>query len=42
MLETRAVLYGEVATLTVHTGGREPADVVAEVLAGLPGERTGR
>jgi shikimate kinase len=42
MLETRAVLYGEVATLRVHTGGREPADVVAEVLAGLPGERAGR
>jgi len=42
MLETRAALYGEVATLTVHTGSREPADVVAEVLAGLPGERAGR
>ena len=37
MLETRAPLYGEVATLTVHTGDREPADVVAEVLAALPG-----
>jgi shikimate kinase len=37
MLETRAPLYGEVATLTVHTGNREPADVVAEVLAALPG-----
>ena len=36
MLETRAPLYGEVATLTVHTGDREPADVVAEVLAALP------
>ncbi len=34
MLETRAPLYGEVATLTVHTGSREPADVIAEV-AGL-------
>jgi shikimate kinase len=37
MLETRAPLYGEVATLTVHTGNREPADVVAEVLAAIPG-----
>jgi shikimate kinase len=37
MLETRAPLYGEVATMTVHTGSREPEDVVAEVLAALPG-----
>jgi shikimate kinase len=37
MLETRAPLYGEVATLTVHTGNREPEDVVADVLAALPG-----
>ena len=37
MLETRAPLYGEVATMTVHTGDRAPADVVAEVLAALPG-----
>ena len=37
MLETRAPLYGEVATLTVHTGKREPQDVVAEVLAAMPG-----
>jgi shikimate kinase len=37
MLETRAPLYGEVATLTVHTGKRGPADVVAEVLAAIPG-----
>jgi shikimate kinase len=42
MLETRAVLYGEVATLTVRTGGRDAADVVAEVLDALPGERAGR
>jgi shikimate kinase len=42
MLETRAPLYGEVATLTVHTGGRTPEDVVAEVLAALPRTRTGR
>jgi shikimate kinase len=37
MLETRAPLYGEVATSTVRTGGRTPADVLAEVLAALPG-----
>jgi shikimate kinase len=42
MLETRAPLYGEVATLTVQTGGRTPEDVVAEVLAALPTTRTGR
>ncbi|MCU1605531.1 MAG: aroK [Modestobacter sp.] len=35
MLETRAPLYGEVATLTVPTGGRPAEDVVAEVLAVL-------
>jgi shikimate kinase len=37
MLEQRAPLYGEVATLTVATGGRTPEDVVAQVLAALPG-----
>jgi shikimate kinase len=42
MLETRAPLYGEVATLTVPTGGRTPENVVAEVLAALPGARTTR
>jgi shikimate kinase len=42
MLETRAPLYGEVATLTVQTGSRTPEDVVAEVLAVLPATRTGR
>lgn len=42
MLETRAPLYGEVATLRVQTGGRPPEDVVAEVLAALPSARTGR
>ena len=42
MLETRAPLYGEVATLTVSTGGREPADVVAEVLSVLPTKPAGR
>jgi shikimate kinase len=35
MLETRAPLYGEVATHTVSTGGREPGEVVAEVLVDL-------
>jgi len=34
MLEQRAPLYAEVATATVATAGREPADVIAEV-AGL-------
>jgi shikimate kinase len=33
MLESRAPLYGEVSTHTVHTGGREPGDVIAEVSA---------
>ena len=42
MLETRAPLYGEVATLAVATGGREPADVATEVLAVLRTERAGR
>ena len=42
MLETRAPLYGEVATLTVPTGGREPADVVADVLGALPTKPAGR
>jgi shikimate kinase len=42
MLETRAPLYGEVATLTVQTGSRTPEDVLAEVLSALPVARTGR
>ncbi len=42
MLETRAPLYGEVATLTVQTGGRTPEDVVADVLAALSVARSGR
>jgi shikimate kinase len=42
MLETRAPLYGEVATLTVHTGGRTPAEVLADVLAALPSSAAGR
>jgi shikimate kinase len=33
MLEQRAPLYGEVATATVATAGREPAEVIAEVAA---------
>jgi shikimate kinase len=33
MLEARAPLYGEVATHTVPTGGREPGDVIADVAA---------
>jgi shikimate kinase len=37
MLEDRAPLYAEVATCTVVTSDREPADVVAEVLTALPG-----
>ena len=32
MLEARAPLYAEVATVTVETGGRTPGDVIAEVL----------
>jgi shikimate kinase len=35
MLEARAPLYAEVATRTVFTGGREPAEVVDEVLAAV-------
>lgn len=42
MLEARAPLYDEVATVTVATGGREPADVVADVLAALPTKPAGR
>jgi shikimate kinase len=42
MLEARAPLYAEVATVTVPTGGREPADVVAEVAGALHGKVTGR
>ena len=39
MLEQRAPLYQEVATGTVATGGRELADVVAEVLDLLGADR---
>jgi shikimate kinase len=37
MLEARAPLYAEVATVQVPTGGREPGEVVADVLAALAG-----
>jgi shikimate kinase len=33
MLEVRAPMYGEVATATVPTGGREPGEVIAAVAA---------
>ncbi|SHH28143.1 shikimate kinase [Geodermatophilus nigrescens] len=36
LLEQRAPLYAEVATVVVPTGGRTPDDVVADVLAALP------
>jgi shikimate kinase len=36
MLEQRAPLYREVATLMVATSDREPGDVVAEILGALP------
>jgi shikimate kinase len=39
MLEERAPLYREVATYTVATSGREPAEVVAEVLAILSSQQ---
>jgi shikimate kinase len=42
MLDERAPLYAEVATVTVSTAGRSPEDVVAEVLAALPTARAGR
>jgi shikimate kinase len=42
MLEARAPLYAEVATHTMTTGGREPADVVTDVLALLPTRPVGR
>lgn len=35
LLEARAPLYEEVATLTVPTAGREPADVIAVVAAAV-------
>ena len=42
MLETRAPLYAEVATRTVPTGSREPADVITEVAAAVHPVRDAR
>jgi shikimate kinase len=42
MLEIRAPLYAEVATHTVSTSGREPAAVLADVLAIVPASRADR
>ena len=42
LLEARTPLYREVATHTVPTGGREPADVVADVVAAVRPEVAGR
>jgi shikimate kinase len=42
MLEMRAPLYGEVATLSVPTGGREPGEVVADVLSAVSTNQAGR
>jgi shikimate kinase len=42
MLEERAPLYAEVATVTVPTGGREPGDVVADVTDAVYAARDGR
>jgi shikimate kinase len=39
MLEQRAPLYAEVATRTVFTGGREPAEVVDAVLTAVAAAR---
>jgi shikimate kinase len=39
MLEARAPLYAEVATEKVFTGGREPAEVIDEVLAVMGASR---
>jgi shikimate kinase len=36
LLEQRRPLYTEVAAVTVHTDGREPAGIVADVLTRLP------
>jgi shikimate kinase len=40
LLLARAPLYGEVATLTVSTGGREPGVVIADVAAALRSRAT--
>ncbi|RFU22676.1 shikimate kinase [Geodermatophilus marinus] len=39
LLQARAPLYAEVASATVPTGGREPAEVVADVLAAVGAQR---
>ena len=36
LLDQRRPLYEEVATATVRTDGREPADIAAEVLSAIP------
>jgi shikimate kinase len=35
LLDQRRPLYEEVATVTVHTDGREPADIAAEVVRSI-------
>ena len=35
LLEQRRPLYQQVATVTIHTDGREPADIAAEVLSAI-------
>ena len=42
MLEQRAPLYAEVATVTVPTGGRLPGDVIADVAAVLSAAQDAR
>jgi shikimate kinase len=42
MLETRAPLYAEVATVTVPTGGREPDEVIADVATRVQAARHAR
>jgi shikimate kinase len=42
MLEARAPLYEEVATVTVPTAGREPGDVIADVAAAVQPTVAGR
>ena len=42
LLEARTPLYREVATHTVPTGGREPAEVIADVVAAVQPKVSGR
>jgi len=42
MLEQRSPLYAEVATAKIVTAGREPADVIAEVVALVSARRDAR